>query len=237
MANNDYRFKLQLSDLRDGSIIQGSGGYYMVAQTGTGKKAAIYDKNATQLNGTLAFLPITSGNLEFYVPNTTAVDVFILAPDGQFVVKKALVPSGPNNIFVDRANPNQVAIVPFSATDATAATEKDTGLDFPVGAMILPNVGVKIIGAEAKTVDFGTLSTESGGDADGFMVAMPATTAISVLAKSASTATRGALLGAGTLDRGHVIVSGTQSLSYTTNSGAAAEHGYGIFPYILPAIF
>src|SRR4051812_11186202 len=109
MANNDYRFKLQLSDLRDTSIIQASGGYYMVAQAGTGKKKAIYDKNATQLNGTLAFLPITYGNIEFYVPTAVAVDIFILAPDGQFVTKAGLVPSGPNNIPVDRGNPSQVA--------------------------------------------------------------------------------------------------------------------------------
>jgi hypothetical protein len=238
MANNDYRFKLQLADLRDGSIIQGSGGYYMVAQANTGKKQAIYDKNATQLNGTLAFLPLNFGNIEFYVPNTNAVDVFILAPDGQFVAKKGLVPSGPNNIVVDRGNPSQVAIVPWSATDATAATEKDTGLDLPVNALITPNVGIKVIGLEAaKTVDFGTLSTESSGDADGFMVAMSAAAAVGVLAKSASTATRGALIGAGTLDRGHVVVSGTQSLSFTTSSGAAAAHGYAILPYILPSIF
>jgi hypothetical protein len=103
--------------------------------------------------------------------------------------------------------------------DSTAASEKDTGFDLPVGAMVSPHLGISVIGAQAKTIDFGILASETG-DADGFGVAVDMTTAGSVLVKSASTATRGALVGGGTLDRGHTMVSGKPSRSATPCSPA-----------------
>lgn len=238
-TNTDLRFLIQLADQRDGQNIYGSGGSYQVCQAGTGKKQAIYDKDGNQLNGTTAFVALNAGSMKFYMPggSTTVVDIYGIAPDGQFFSQKNIGASGPNVITVDRNRRDQVALIPYAAADSTAAAEKDTGFDFPVGAMISPNVGVNVLGLESgKTVDFGLLSSESGGDADGIMVAMPQTNAGAALAKSASTATRGALIGAGTLDRGAVI-STSVSFSYTPSSASAALHGLAVIPYTLPAAF
>lgn len=53
----------------------------------------------------------------------------------------------------------------------TTAAETDTGWDLPASSFVM-DVFVKVITAEAtestKTIDIGLLSSESGGDADGF---------------------------------------------------------------------
>jgi len=239
MSNIQYYFKIPLGDLRDGSQIAGSGGSYMVCQAGTAKKQAIYNKAGTQLNSTTPFVALNAGVMEFYVPDTvnplTGVDIYGMAPDGQFFVKKGVIPSGPNQIMVDRGIRQQVALVPFAAADSTAATEKDTNLDLPANCMVDPNVGINVIGLEAgKTIDFGILSTQSGGAANGFGAALSVAAAGAVAAKSASTATRGSLVGGGTLDRPYVVVAASQRVSYTLSAGAAAAHGLLVLPYILP---
>lgn len=238
-SNTQYYYRIPLGDLRDGAAIIGAGGFYMVCQPGTAKKQAIYNKAGTQLNATLAFQALNYGVMEFYVPDTVnianGVDIYGIAPDGQFFVKTGVVPSGPEQILIDRGVRAQVALIPFFAGDVTAATEKDTGLDLPVNAIISPFVAARVIAGESgKTIDMGTLSTESGGDADGFLAALSVASAVSVAAKSASTNTRGALLGGATLDRGHVVVSGTQSVSYTLSSGSASAQGVAMLPYYLP---
>lgn len=239
-SNTQYGYKIPLADRRDGVAIAGSGGSYMVCQAGTGKKQAIYNKGGTQLNLTTPFVALSNGLMEFYVPDTvvisTGVDIYGMAPDGQFFVRLGVSPSGPNQILVDRERRNQVALIPFALADSVAATEKDTGLDLPVNAIISPiNIGVRVIGLEsAKTLDCGTLSTESGGVAAGFISAISLAAAVSVMAKSAATATRGSLVGGATLDRGHVVVSATQSFSYTLSTGTTTAHGVIILPYTLP---
>jgi hypothetical protein len=237
-SNTQYRYQIPLADLRDGSQISGTGGSYMVCQAGTAKKQAIYNKAGTQLNSTTPFVALNAGSMEFYVPDTvsqtTGVDIYGMAPDGQFFVKRGVIASGPNQIMVDRGNRSQVALVPFAAVDSTAATEKDTGLDFIVDSVISPFVGLRMITVDAtETIDAGILSSETG-DADGFLVALPVSSSGTVMAKSASTATRGALIGAGTLDRGYVIASTGVSLSYTLSTGSDTAEGLLILPYTLP---
>lgn len=239
-SNTQYGYKIPLADRRDGAAIAGSGGSYMVCQAGTGKKQAIYNRAGTQLNLTTAFVALNNGLMEFYVPdtvnvNSAGVDIYGMAPDGQFFIALGVIASGPNQILVDRDRRDQVALIPFAAADSTAAAEKDTGMDYPANAIINPNVGVRTIGLESgKTIDTGILSSESGGDADGLVAAISVAAAVTVAAKSASTNTRGALLGGATLDRGYVVVAASQSASYTLSSGAAAAHGLIIVPYFLP---
>lgn len=240
-SNTQYHYYIPLTDRANGGVgVSGTGGFYMVCQLGTAKKQAIYNKGGVQLNATLAFQPLNNGLMEFYVPDTvnplTGVDIYGMAPDGQFFVRTGVAASGPNSFAIDRSVRDQVALIPFALADSVAATEKDTGLDLPVNAIINPmNIGVRVIGLEsAKTLDCGTLSSESGGVAAGFLSAISLAAAVTVAAKSASTATRGSLVGGGTLDRGHVVVSGTQSFSYTLSSGTTTASGLIILPYTLP---
>ncbi len=237
-SNTQYGYKIPLADLRDGSAIIGAGGSYMVCQAGTATKQPIYNKAGTQLNSTTAFVALNYGAMEFYVPDTVnianGVDIYGMAPDGQFFVKRGVVPSGPNQIMVDRGIREQVALVPFSATDSTAASEKDTGLDLIVNSVVSPFVGVRMLTVDAtETIDVGILSTETG-DADGFLALMPVSGSGTAMAKSASTNTRGALLGGATLDRGYVVLSTGVSVSYTLTAGSDTADGLIILPYTLP---
>lgn len=70
----------------------------------------------------------------------------------------------PGNAFALRCHKVPVAVL--------STGEKDTGFDFPTGAIVL-GVWVQISTLEAtattKTIDVGLLSSESGGDTDGFI--------------------------------------------------------------------
>lgn len=61
------------------------------------------------------------------------------------------------------------------AVDISSGSEVDTGWDLPADAVVL-KVFLKVTAAEAtgttKTIDVGLLSSESGGDADGFIVGL-----------------------------------------------------------------
>jgi hypothetical protein len=105
------------------------------------------------------------------------------------------------------------------------AGEIDTGWDLPTNAVV-QRVMLDITTAEAtagtKTVDVGLLSSESGGDADGFLVAASTAAAKNVQPTLVPTATLGALLkelstgGAVHVPRWHSADSVTsKSVSYT----------------------
>jgi hypothetical protein len=228
-------YKMQLTDLRDGQIIKTAGGAIQVCAAGSPSKVALYTKDGLPASNPVA---LNYGSLEFYTQDTVAsVDLAGFGPEGHFVTMKGVVGKGPNEIFLDRSNRNQVAMVPFSYADSTAAVEKDTGFDLPANTLVLPDVGVLTKDTDSGiTILAGTLSSESGGDADGFLLGISVASAVLVAAKSAATATRGALIGAGTLDRGHVITAANPSLSYTLSSGADTATGWLVIPYILPII-
>lgn len=61
--------------------------------------------------------------------------------------------------------------------------EKDTGFDFPAGAIILDvivDIDTPESTATTKTIDVGLLSSESGGDTDGFLDGVSTATAGSI---------------------------------------------------------
>ena len=67
----------------------------------------------------------------------TQVDLFIMAPGGQFVVKKGVKP-GSYDVAVNMDR-RQLAVIPFSVTDkAGDATETDTGFNLPDGLAFDP---------------------------------------------------------------------------------------------------
>lgn len=128
-----------------------------------------------------------------------------------------------------------VVKIPVTATEAanTTATEKDTGFDLKAGWTVLDAwIVVNTVDADA-TVDVGTDSNVSGGDADGFIDGASLATAglvypdATVTAGAYSATTRGALLadytaGSGTSGLFHkkpYTVSADIGLTFTTSNG------------------
>lgn len=97
----------------------------------------------------------------------------------------------------------KVDVVRVTASQVTHNVETDTGYNLPANAIVL-DVFLNVITAETtastKTVDIGLLSSESGGDTDGFGAGLSLATAglvrptRTVAAGVFSAATRGALL-------------------------------------------
>lgn len=232
------QFKIQLVDRPIGAFsgpaITGAGGMVMVCAQGSASKQTIKDATGAAITNPV---PFTRGGATFYTDNANPkVDLYVMAPDGQFAVLFAAQGDTLKEVPIDRSKIDQTALIPFSIADSVAATEKDTGMILPAGALVLPDVGIRVDVIEttgAKTIDFGTLSTGSGGVAAGFGSALSTATLGVVAAKSASTATRGTNVGGGTLDRGYSTDSQTgRNISYTLVTGSVAAKGVIFLPYL-----
>ena len=240
MATNRLRYTFQLYD-QNHKAIQSSGGVVYVAASGDAAKQAITDKDGTALANPRA---LTRGACEFYVVDTAVdVDLYIMAPGGQFIVQTDFVAGETPDLMVDTNRRNQVAVIPFAIGDTTAAAETDTGFDFPTASAVLPNPMVRVTTADAtETIDVGLLSSESGGDADGFINALDVASAVLVKATLlASGDTMGALLSV--LDSANAgddapeahIVTGAAatSITYTLTAGTDTAEGFILLSYIL----
>lgn len=221
--------KFQLYDM-DGKAITASGGVVYVAATEDAAKNAITDKDGTALTNPRA---LTAGGCEFWVLATVAeVDLYIQAPGGQFIVVPDVVPGTIQNIKVDTAQRNQTYIIPFSISDTSAATETDTGFDVPAASFVLDRLhgmGIRQLTADAtETIDVGLLSTETGGDANGFnaAAALDATPLMLV-------GTNGALFSSNAPHASDFNVS--KSISYTLTAGTDTAEGFIILPILLTA--
>jgi hypothetical protein len=231
-------FDFQLVDSL-GRNIGGTGGAVTATLPGSGTKVAVYDPVTFALLGGSGKdpVPLVRGHVRFAVADTvTACDLMGFAPGGQWFEFFGRTPNDLGDGFVDTFRRHHIARIPWSVTDSTAATEKDTGFDLPVGAVVSPFQAIHVTSIDAtEDLTFGTLSTQTGGDADGFGVAAPVGVAGTVALKSAATATRGALIGAGTLDRGHVVTALAPRVSYTTSAGSDTGVGFMLIPYDLAA--
>lgn len=223
----------QLVELGTTKAIITAGGMVQVCKTGLPDKAVVYDNAGVAMANPV---PLTRGHIRFQVDDTNAtVDLYVMAPGGQFVEFLGVRVNSLIEGLVDTSRREQLARVPYSATDSTAATEKDTGFDLPIGALVSPFQAVVVTRIDAtETIDYGILSTETG-DADGFGALVPVGVLGTIALKSAATATRGALIGAGTLDRGYAVLSTGVSLSYTLTAGSDTAGGFLEIPYLLAA--
>lgn len=228
-----------------GAMITATGGKVQVNTAGDASKATIYDSTGAAITTTSA-LALTNGGYTFYVADSvSSVDLYIMAPGGQFIVKRGVTP-GLNEIAIDTVNLNQVAVIPFSASDSTAATEKDTGFDFPLYSQVLPYPTIRVTTVDAtETIDVGLLSSETAGDADGFLaLASVATAGLVKGTITNGTPTLGALMyvqdsaNAGDESReGHVITgSNATSITYTLTAGSDTAEGFVLIPYVLSPI-
>lgn len=250
-------WKVQLHDLHSGETISATGGVAYVAKAGLLAQESLLDSTGAAASNPSA---LTNGKIEFWTAETVvSVDLYVMAPGGQFVVKRTVKPSGPNEIFIDLSDRRQVAVIPFDHADQTAATEEDTGFDLPKNAAVQPEgIGVHVVDVDAtETIDVGLLTGETGGDPNGFMAAVSVATAGFIAADFAVTAgstetyfsanTLGVMLSdyiVGTdLDQDyglghkkpHVGDGTAKSITYTLTTGSDTASGYLVIPYVLPA--
>lgn len=238
-------YDIQLKDLATNRAIIAAGGkVYVAAAGGTAKKVLL---NPDSSYASLANpLTPTRGKIRFAIdsvsPQESSVDLFIMAPGGQFAVVRAVQAGNPTEIAIDLTRRDYLAIVPFDIADTTAATETDTGFDFPTGAFIQPDVAVWIAAIDAtETIDVGLLSSESGGDANGFGALVPVGVLGALKTTAAGTPTKGALIlasvtadaGAALIPEEHEIAAAV-SLTYTLTTGSDTATGFIQIPYRLP---
>ncbi len=243
MSNREIAFQLVTTQ---GGPIQIAGGEMMVCAAGTPHKATTYDGNDASVANPI---PFVNGRIQVRVPKATElVDLYIRSPTGHFRVIKNFRPGSAQSVHIDTRILRTTYVVPFSIADATANVEKDSGFDLATDATVDPmGVGVEVVTLESgKTINFGTLSSESGGVAAGFGSALSLTTAGYVAAQPVVTTgvlasnTLGAQLvdyvvGTNTDDRGIAQpkvfrCNGTsKSISYTLSSTTTLAEGFIIF--------
>lgn len=117
----------------------------------------------------IAVLTFTNGHVRFYTASTvTALDICGITADGRTFSLNSVGANQQHMIPVNPLGGSQLLVVPYGASNAT---ETDTGLDLPSNCLITASgVKLRVTTIDAtETVDFGLLSSEAGGDADGFM--------------------------------------------------------------------
>jgi hypothetical protein len=237
MGNREWR--IQLKDRATGESIITAGGTVYVALNGDAKKASLFDSAGAAASNPLT---PTRGFINFFVVDTVEmVDLYILAPGGEFIVRKNVKPSGPNEFFVDTDNRHQSMVIPFSIDDTTANTETSTGFDIPAKAQVLPHgLGIDVLTIDAtEDIDVGTATADSG-DPDGYMDGVSTATAGFVKPTLlASGDTMGALLSV--LDSANAgddapegdVLGQSKTIVYLLSAGSDTAEGFIHLPYYL----
>jgi len=227
MATAYREYRIQLKDAISGETIITAGGTVQVCAAGSPDKATLYDSSGAALTNPVT---PTRGLINFFTLATVAsVDLHGMAPGGQWFDKATVVASGPNEILIDTSQKMQFYKIPFSISDSTAATEKDTGFDLPSTCQVLGRLSgcaIHVTAADAaEDIDVGILSSESGGDANGFIAASDLDSAVQVIA------TNGALFSTNAPHLSDAVTG--KSISYTLTAGSDTAKGYIILPVVL----
>jgi hypothetical protein len=236
MGNREFR--VQLKDASTRTNIISAGGVCYVTSASDPAKLALKDKDGATLANPVT---PTRGFINFFAADTVeSVDLFIMAPGGQFVVARGVVPSGPNEILVDTGRLDHVAVIPFTEVDYPDNVETDTGFDTGTDKMWHPSPAVKVSTLDASaTIDVGTDGAGSN-DPDGFLDGIALDAAVVVKGTLlASGDTMGALLSV--LDSANAgddapegfINAANENITFTLSSGADTGKGYIYLPYRL----
>lgn len=231
-------WSIQLVDGWTGENIITAGGKVIVTQNGDPTKQALFNADGSTLANPIT---PTRGKIEFWAADTAALlDLYILCPGGEFLVRKNVNASGPNEFLVDTDRRHQSFVIPVSITDYVQAVETGVGFVIPTTAMMLPAPLINVVAIDAtEDIDVGTLSTDAG-DADGFIDSV--SVAVLGIAKAsllAAADTMGALLSV--LDsanagddapEGDVSMVGKQ-ISLTLSAGSDTVKCYVHLPYYL----
>lgn len=236
----NVKYEFEVKDRFSLATVSAAGGKAIVCLTGLYTLATLYDPDTgaalsqpvSLTNGKLRFMLDTAG-----VANQ-GVDIYGVAGSGHgFQLYNAKISD--RVIRIDKGDLNSALVVPFSYATGTDASERDSGLDFPVGALVdpFPWADVKAIDA-TETIDAGILSTETG-DADGFLKLVSVGVLGVTRGKHAATATYGVLIqesqdaAAVNTPIPYEVLSTGVSLSWTLTTGSDTGTGRLVFPYRL----
>lgn len=213
----------QLKSLASQKAITLAGGFAFVLAAGTANKLPLYNPQ----DGTVLANPVSldNGHFEFNVEDDVEkVDIIVVSPTGHTAILRDVYASGDASVFIDTGRKSDVLIVPFSAEDqAGDNVETDTGIDLPVNTVIQAGVSIDVITEEAgATVDAGTLSTETGGDAAVLVAGADLANLVTVTDQTVTIA--------------GVVVADAVSVSYTLSAGAVATAGFIKIPVQLPVV-
>lgn len=120
--------------------------------------------------GGVGVLTFRDGRVSFWTAATvTALDLTGITADGRAIGLNS-VSSSVGRIPINPMQTRQTVAVPFGASDNA---ETDTGLDLPSNCLMTAfDVAINVTTTDAtETIDAGLLSSESGGDANGFITA------------------------------------------------------------------
>jgi hypothetical protein len=145
-----------------------------VYDAGTKTLSTIYSNDAlTAKTNPITTTVFNTDNRVSFWSTAASHDVFINTKSGDQVLVAGLT-ANDHSITINRSSPMKHLVVPFSGS---SASEVDTGWDLPLGAIVTDAIVEVVTTASAKTVSLGLLSTETAGDADGFLAAVLETTA------------------------------------------------------------
>jgi hypothetical protein len=259
MAQNYLVHEFQLKRQDNGVSILAAGGVALVVAAGGTDRVALYnpDNSFAALAQPIA---LNYGTGRFAVLDTVnSVDIYIMGPEGDFVVIEDVVAGSISEVMIDMQRRVQMLKLPYSVADSTANTETDTGFDLPAGAVVLPwGAGVRVAATDAtEDLEVGLLSSESGGDTDGFInnIAISGANGSTTMAQALITVgsneqffastTLGVLLAdflagadvagdVGTNNPKHAVISTARSIVYLTSAGTDTAKGWFFFQYMLP---
>ncbi len=193
---------------------------YEVLAVGTDTRETLYsDQQLTsKTNPITTTVYNTDNGVAFWVDPTDAtsdtyVDLIVTDVNGGYsIVIDNFSPSMRTIIIDERPNIVHHGIIRFSGgSSGGVGVETDTGIDFEADTSIHAVMLETVTVATSGTYDVGLLSSETSGDADGFIIGVATSTAgYTVLAAG----TMGALLDDGTSQLIHVVT-GTKAKSLT----------------------
>lgn len=175
MASGFTEWYIQLFNTRTRAAIDDDSGVCNVLTASSPVELSIY----TTGNGQTAAsnpLTFTNGVINFWTADTvTSADLSIMTSNGDACFVTG-VSASTHRVDINPDERTHTLVVPFAASNAT---EVDTGFDFPANCLLSPyGTHLRVVTVDAtETIDVGILSSESGGDANGFITLASVATA------------------------------------------------------------
>jgi len=227
---------------------------YSVLDASTADEATVYSDRAE----TAKTIPVTTtvfgtdGGKIIFFSSSSSVDITAVTNDGGAVYKRGITPDDGRLIIKMDPGNRHVMMVPFNGADIADTVEEDLGFDVPIGADVsgadAPWLFVDTAMSSATgSCNVGLLSSESGGDVDGFMALVSLSVAGHVRVNTdAAASADGNLIGAlvanltpnGSVDGNvallHLLIESgaARSVVMSADTGASACAGFVCIPFI-----
>ncbi len=254
MASILREWHFVLVDAHTGASIDDDSGQLLPLTAGSPSAPTIYTNpdGTTVANAVRNPRTFSNGRVRFWTDRSVqTLDLVVMTAIGQAYFLED-VPYSRHRILVNQADRQHTLVVPIGFSNNA---EVDTGLDFPVANLIIKDAHLRVTAIDAtETVDIGILSSEAGGDADGFLLVMdagnlgyvnqwPVVTNGANIDYSVHTSGYGALLKQGIAGADAVATVGgfqrryyrtdgvAKSISYTETAGGDTLAGYAYFEY------